>query len=326
MIDTFGYVVLLVPILIAVAPATIKKIILWFIKNIYKVHKFVFYGKYRYLLTANKLTSVSMNISKNYSKRIHLLSETDKILESITGVPWHYKTMAYKKIASALLEEKVYTPSKWSEILFIQIYASCILFIITSFFILCFTSGPTTVAWIAILMILVLINGIRTWVHDSKRGFQSDKKANPLEPADIFSNYIILYICSLVRIQEYDDLDVIKGYLEENRGGFSTLKPRISKGYSSEIQRIKEEYREKYKYFIPPIVSGVYLIPDLHRLDKSTNIILSTTEHIKKYISVSVIVRGLVTVICVVLYIILVAHKIFGIGLEYMNSLLSSLL
>ncbi len=97
MIDTFGYVVLLVPILIAVAPATIKKIIMWFIKNIYRIHKFIFYGRYRYTSKDSIFKIDSNNFSSRVNENISLLEDVEKLLNSITGVSWRYKAMVYKK-------------------------------------------------------------------------------------------------------------------------------------------------------------------------------------------------------------------------------------
>lgn len=120
MIGTFEYVALFVPILIAVAPAVIKKIIIWFIKNFYRIHKFIFYGRYRYTSKDSIFKIESNNFSSRVNENISLLEDVEKLLDSITGVSWRYKAMAYKKISSALLEEKKYMPSKKN--IFLLIY------------------------------------------------------------------------------------------------------------------------------------------------------------------------------------------------------------
>ena len=200
MIDTFGYVVLLVPILIAVAPATIKKIIMWFIKNIYRIHKFIFYGRYRYTSKDSIFKIDSNNFSSRVNENISLLEDVEKLLNSITGVSWRYKAMVYKKISSALVEEKTYKPTK-KEYLFTHIYASIILFCIFEIYIVAFVDKFCILILTALLIIIIVVTGVYSWKHDSKRGFEYEKGADPLGLDDIFSNYIMLYILAVLDIK-----------------------------------------------------------------------------------------------------------------------------
>ena len=310
MIDTFGYVVLLVPILIAVAPATIKKIIMWFIKNIYRIHKFIFYGRYRYTSKDSIFKIDSNNFSSRVNENISLLEDVEKLLNSITGVSWRYKAMVYKKISSALVEEKTYKPTK-KEYLFTHIYASIILFCIFEIYIVAFVDKFCILILTALLIIIIVVTGVYSWKHDSKRGFEYDEGADPLGLDDIFSNYIILYILAVLDIKNKE----IEKYLnlKEDRKIKKIARPRIPKGYSIEIQNLKEEYRYKYEYFIPPIISGIYLIPDEHREFNVINL-LSTRDHIGKYLGSNNLKTWRITIFAGV-GIILVVCKIFGMEL-----------
>ena len=321
MIGTFEYVALFVPILIAVAPAVIKKIIIWFIKNVYRIHKFIFYGRYRYTSKDSIFKIESNNFSSRVNENISLLEDVEKLLDSITGVSWRYKAMAYKKISSALLEEKKYMPSK-KEYLFTYIYASILLFCILEIYILACTDKFLILILTALSIIFIAVNAVRAWKNDSKQDFKHEKNADPLGLDDISSNYLILYILSILDIQDKS----IEKYLnlEETRGIVKNKRPRIPKGYLIEIQNLKEEYRYKYEYFIPPIISGIYLIPDEHRESKVINL-LSTREHFRKYLGSNNMETWRITIF-VGVGVILLACKMFGVDSGVVYNWIFSLL